>query len=159
MPHRLLMQGLRGLPSRKGRRRVLAGELPRTNAAPSMKGRPVKDGDPDSSAAGLRSAAPALNERPSRKGRRRKSKQRPSDSIRPSMKGRPVKDGDRLHTHSAGLQLVPSMKGRPVKDGDPTPSKLSRKCVWTLNERPSRKGRRLTRQQAADWAGCTLNET
>ncbi len=83
-----------------------------------MKGRPVKDGDPQLH----RDTAPLirpLNERPSRKGRRRLTI-RPHRHHRylPSMKGRPVKDGDgdtRRGSHPRGN---PSMKGRPVKDGD-----------------------------------------
>ena len=62
--------------------------------SPSMKGRPVKDGDL------------------TRRTQTRKL------SV-PSMKGRRVKDGD-LGLLNLGIDRVnaPSMKGRPVKDGD-----------------------------------------
>ena len=58
-----------------------------------MKGRPVKDGDPPPV---LRPGLDlgTLNERPSRKGRRRSAADHSGHVCGPSMKGRPVKDGD-----------------------------------------------------------------
>ena len=86
-----------------------------------MKGRPVKDGD------GI--PEPLL----------------PAAISLPSMKGRPVKDGDH-HPQCCAQDSTwgPSMKGRPVKDGDHHQAHEYVHTSPPLNERPSRKGRRLT---------------
>ena len=105
-------------PSRKGRR-LSSRIICLITSGPSMKGRPVKDGDSSYPRQWVAQNT-ALNERPSRKGRRPRGFQ----------PGR-------------GQGLRPSMKGRPVKDGDCCAKGLLWTTIMPLNERPSRKGRRL----------------
>ena len=107
-----------------------------------MKGRPVKDGDADHDRGHAdRQSLPSMKGRPVKDGDfldvHARARLHP-----PSMKGRPVKDGDSHRRSSRTHTILPSMKGRPVKDGD-LGADRRRALPSPLNERPSRKGRRL----------------